>query len=291
MLKWKANGKILRVKELNVFNLSPPPRYRLARAPLAQALVQVRFPFIARLQSAEAIAPIQDRLKDRYPYMNHRQEISLQMSSGPQTGVSSELVWELSNDDGWIVVIGSGSATLAVGSSYFGFDDFAERFQQVLSILADEAKIARCDRLGTRYLSIAENPPGKDNGWQKWFQPELTGWASSKIIKNSASCDLAMSQVHLRSEPDWRFSAIAPEIRAIVQHGLVPAGSGIPGLPPITTNSLSYILGSDLYVESPQPFDVISLHEQFGVLHSEIDAFFRWSLTKLGEEHFGLEEL
>jgi len=30
---------------------------------------------------------------------------------------------------------------------------------------------------------------------------------------------------------------------------------------------------------------------QFTALHTQIDALFRWSLTREGEEHFGLEEL
>lgn len=277
-----------------MFRLEAPLRYRLVRAPLAQALIQVRFPLIARLQTPEGIAPIQDRLRERYPYMAQRQEIAMQIGSGaqgPAAGVVGGLVWELSDDEGRVVVVSTGSASLTVGTAYEGAEEFAERFEEVLSVLAEVVGVPRCDRLGLRYLSVAENPPGDETGWRRWFRPELTGWVASDMLDDETVPELALSQVQLRAAGGGPFSGLVPDIRGAVQHGLVPAGSGIPGIPPITTNAASYILDLDLSVEAPQPFDIAILRKQFEALHREIDAFFRWSLTHQGEDHFGFEEL
>ena len=277
-----------------MFRLAAPARYRLARAPLAQALAQVRFPLIARLQSAEGIAPIQDRLRERYPYMAQRQEIALQFtpgSPGPPAGMVGGLAWELTDDDGRIVVVSTGSATLSAGAAYAGVEEFAERFEQVLSVLSEEANVPRCDRLGVRYLSVAPTPPGDEAGWREWFRPELTGWVASEILDDQTVPEVALSQVQLRAAADGPFSGLAPDIRGAIQHGLVPAGSGLPGIPPITTSTASYVIGLDLAAEAPQPFDTGTLRRQFEALHREIDAFFRWSLTHRGEDHFGFEEL
>jgi len=277
-----------------VFRLQAPTRYRLTRAPLAQALVQVRFPLIARIQSAEGIAPIQERLRDRYPYMAQRQEVALQITpgpTGPTPGVVGGLAWELTDDGGRMAVISTGSATLTVGSAYEGVDDFAERLEQILSVLGEEAGVPRCDRLGVRYLSVAETPPGGETSWREWFRPELTGWVASNLLDDQTVPEVALSQIQLRAAAEGPFSGLTPDIRCAVQHGLVPGGSGIPGIPPITTTAASYILGLDLSVEAPQAFDAGALRRQFEALHREIDAFFRWSLTPQGEDHFGFEEV
>ncbi len=274
-----------------MFRLDPPGRYRLARAPLAQALVQVRFPMIARLQTAEGIAPIQERLRDRYPYMTARNEIAVQPPTGPggqPPVITGGVAYELTDDDDRIVTIGGGSATLSVGAAYEGVEEFAGRMEAVLAVLAEEARIPRCDRLGARYLTVVEQPPGHEAGWKEWFRRELTGWAASGVLDDETRLEAGLNQVSLRSPAASSFAGPA-EIRANIQHGLVPSGSGIPGNPPITTSAWSYIISMDLFCETAQPFDPVGLRSQFEELHSEIDSFFRWSLTPAGEKHFGYE--
>ncbi len=274
-----------------MFRLDPPERYRLERAPLAQAMAQVRFPLIARLNSADGIAPIQDQLRDRYPYMAQRQEVALQFPSQGSPGGTIGSAWELTDDEGRVVSISTGSATLSVGVAYEGVEEFAERFEQLLTVLAQQARVPRCDRLGVRYLSVAETLPGQETGWQEWFRPELTGWAGSPLLDDKTVADVALCQVHLRGAPSGPLLGLVDDVRCNANHGLVPGGSSIPGIPPVATNVPSYILDLDLYVEAPQLFAPGALRGQFEALHSEIDAFFRWSLTPAGEKRFGLIRL
>lgn len=56
-----------------MFRLDAAPRYRLARPPLNQALVQVRFPVRTVLATMEGIAPIQQYLGTLFPYLKQEQ--------------------------------------------------------------------------------------------------------------------------------------------------------------------------------------------------------------------------
>lgn len=65
-----------------MFELGPVDQYTLARPPLAQALAQVRFPLLAKLQTFEGIAPLQEALQAEYPYMDKVAEAGLSVSVG-----------------------------------------------------------------------------------------------------------------------------------------------------------------------------------------------------------------
>ena len=82
-----------------MFVLPEVPPYHLRRAPLVQALVQIRFPMLADLQSVDGIARLQDRLGDRFPYLNQRsqQQLALQFQIGPE---ASRLARALRRPDG-----------------------------------------------------------------------------------------------------------------------------------------------------------------------------------------------
>ena len=100
-----------------LFQVPEAPRYRLNRAPLVQALAQVRFPLIAALETMAGIAPLQEALRGAFPYMEQEQvqEVSLVVGpAGPAGGASAASVtWKLTNDTGTLIVIGAGSATLS----------------------------------------------------------------------------------------------------------------------------------------------------------------------------------
>jgi len=274
-----------------VFLVGPQARYHLANAPLVQALVQVRFPVSARLATVEGIAPIQQGLRGTYPFMQQLHQMNIQIGPGAAPpGIVGGSAWELRDDDGWAVAIAPDSATLSVGSAYEGVEEFGRRFVEMVQVLCEVEQVPRCDRLGVRYISVAETIPGDDASWRSWFRPELVGWVGNAVVVEPTSVTSAINQVQLSSLPTPVFAG-AQAMQALVRHGLVPAGTVIPGAPPVTTGAVSYILDIDVSVEAPQPFSADSLEEQFTELHSQIDRFFRWTLTPNGETHFGLEEV
>lgn len=278
-----------------MFELEGAGRYRLERAPLAQALAQVRFPLIAHLQTLPGVAPVQDRLRDLFPYMQQQrvQEFALQVGpAGPSAPeVETSVTWEFTDDDGRLLVLAAGSATLSVGEQYGGIEDFSGRFREVLDALAAVEGLRRCDRLGVRYLSLAEPPPGDNDAWARWFRPELTGWIASGVVAADATVTGSITQTQLACPPSNDLGVCPGDVGALVRHGFAGPSAAIPGVPPIVTTSAAYLLDLDLFVAVPQRFDIDGLLAQFLALHGQIDRFFKWTLTDEGREYFGYEDV
>ena len=285
--KWKTVGEY---PTLPLFRVPEAPRYRLERAPLVQALAQVRYPLIAALETMPGIAPLQEALRGTFPYMEQEllQEVSLVVGpAGPAGGGSAASVtWKLTNDAEALIVIGAGSATLSAGASYTTVEAFSADFERVLDALASVG-VPRCDRLGVRYLSLAPDLPGESRSWRRWFKPELLGWAGSEFVAEGA-LETSVNQVMLRQPPTGDLAGPPAEVQAVVRHGAVSASTEVPGIPPLRVSNPSYLLDLDVFVAGHQPFDSAEILKQFAMFHRQIDSFFYWSLTKEGAEHFGM---
>ncbi|HXH59118.1 TIGR04255 family protein [Iamia sp.] len=274
-----------------LFGLPDPPSYTLSNAPLAQALAQVRFPLIAGFETMAGIAPLQERLRPRFPYMEQvkTQEIAfLTGPAGPAAGASESVSWNLTDDAGYTLAVNAGSATVSVGEAYTSVDDFIDALREVLVALAD-AGVPRSDRLGVRYLSLAPDLPGESGAWRRWFREELVGWAGSSVL-STRSLVSSVTQVHAIAAAVDDLSGPPGDVQAIVRHGFVPSGSVVPGIPPLDVGDPSYLLDVDVATVGHQDFDPDRLVEQFQLFHSQVDRFFYWTLTEEGGHHFGLEE-
>ena len=288
---WKAIGKLReRESSLPLFQLPQAPRYRLERAPLVQAIAQVRYPLLARLESMAGIAPLQEALRTVFPYMEQEtvQEVSFVVGpAGPAAGASdASITWKLTNDSGNQVVVGAGSASLSAGTSYTTVEDFSADLEHMLNALISVG-VPRCDRLGVRYLSVAQDLPGECRSWRRWFKPELLGWAGSDHIDDGA-LETAVNQVMLRQPPIDDLSGPPADIQATVRHGAVPAQTQIPSIPPLDIEVASYLIDVDVFSVGRQPFKPELILDQFEVFHRQIDQFFYWSLTEEGAKHFGM---
>jgi uncharacterized protein (TIGR04255 family) len=275
-----------------MFRLEAPPRYRLTRPPLNQALVEVRFPVQTGLASIEGVAPIQQQLGTLFPYLNQQQVQQLSMLVSPGVPASAEAqtahTWRFEDDSGWTLVLGPGSATLSIGPQYSEFREFSDRFSAVVSALSISAGVMRADRLGVRYLNIAEIPPGDEHGWRRWFRPELTGWSGTDIIGDSRLIT-SITQTQLAAPPVGELAGPPVDVQAIVRHGVVPGNTVIPGAVPPQLQRPAYLIDLDIFVEAPQPFDPQELSRQVTVFHSQIDRFFYWAMTEDGAARFGCE--
>ena len=285
--KWKSRG---RESPLPLFQFPQAPRYRLERAPLVQAIAQVRYPLIAKLESLSGIAPLQEELRAVFPYMEQEvaHEVSLVVGpAGPAAGASeASVTWKLTNDSGTQIVVSAGSASLSAGTSYTTVEAFSADFEHMLNALISVG-VPRCDRLGVRYLSLAEDLPGEDRSWRRWFKPELLGWAGTDVIEDGV-LETSINQVMLRQPPTGDLSGPPADIQATVRHGAVPAQTQVPSTPPLHIAVPSYLIDVDVYSVGPQRFRPASILEQFEIFHQQIDRFFYWSLTEEGAEHFGM---
>lgn len=271
-----------------LFDLPVPPPYRLGNAPLVQALVQVRYPLVATLETLAGVAPIQAVLESNFPYMEQEkvQEIAFLVGpAGQSAGSTAEsVVWKFTNDSGLVLAVAAGSASLTADKSYAGVDDFASMLALLLSALKT-VRIQRCDRIGVRYLSVAAGLPNDSGAWRRWFNRDLIGWVGSSLVLDER-LTMAISQVQLSYPAVGDLAGPPADVQVIVRHGAVPAGTGVPGLPPVNVSEGSYLLDIDVFVAASQPFDPVILTEQFRLFHGQIDRFFYWSLSDEGKEHF-----
>jgi uncharacterized protein (TIGR04255 family) len=279
----------------SVFALDPVSRYRLEGPPLAQAIGQIRYPLRAWLQTADGVVDLQRELLDLFPYMNQEQlqQVALLMGPGitPASEAQTQRAWRFTDDAGWVLVVTADSASLSVGPEYADFEEFRIRFAAVVAALRQTAGVPRCDRLGLRYVDIAEVPPGNETAWRDWFRPELTGWAAGDVVGENTRVLTTITQSHLAAPPLTDGGEPPLDVQALVRHGYVPAKSVIPGVAHGPIDSPAFLLDIDLFVEGHQPFTAEDLTQQVTVLHDQIDRFFRWALTPAGEAYFGLEEL
>ncbi len=274
-----------------LFDIPRAPSYRLARAPLVQALAQVRYPLVADFQSLAGVASLQGLLRADFPYMEQSkvQELGFALGpAGPSAAASETVNWKLTNDTGDLLEIGSGSATVSSGPSYAGVEAFAQTFGLLVGALS-KIGIPRCDRIGVRYLSIAESIPTEPTALQRWFRPEVLGWSGSSAVKPERVASSIM-QTQLLTPPLEHFDSCPADVQAMVRHGFVPAGTVVAGIPQVSVESAAFIMDIDLFCVGHQPMAPTRLLEQFRAFHSEIDGFFFWSLTSEGCEHFGFEK-
>lgn len=289
-IQWHAFGTFV-----PVFELEPVPRYRLERPPLVQAVGQVRYPIVARLQTLEGIAPVQDALAMLFPYMQQQQRQQLSLIVGPGSepvgGAQMTNTWLFTDDAGWRLTVAPDTATLEIGPEYGSFEEFEERFRAMLQALRQGVPLQRCDRLGLRYVDVAQVPPGDENAWRCWFRPELTGWSASNVVSDSTRVETSITQTQLAAAPTGHLAGPPVDIQAIVRHGYVPRNAVLPGVLPAQLERPAFLIDVDLFVEGHQGFDATELTRQVGIFHDQIDRFFRWCLSPTGQEYFGLEEV
>ncbi len=275
-----------------MFDLEPVSRYRLERPPLAKAVGQARYPIVARLQTLDGIAPVQEALTPLFPYMQQQQQQQLSLIVGPGSqpvsGGQITNSWLFTDDVGWSLTVAPDAATLEIGSQYGSFEEFELRFRAVLEALRQGAALQRCDRLGLRYVDVAQVPPGDEHAWRGWFRSELTGWSASALVSDSARVDTSITQTQLAASPTGHLAGPPVEIQAIVRHGYVPQSAVLPGVLPVPLERSAFLIDVDLFVDGHQAFEETELTRQIGLFHDQIDRFFRWCLLPAGEEYFGL---
>jgi len=278
-----------------MFGLDPAPRYRLSRPPLVQAFGEIKFSARAKLATMEGISPVQDRLDSVFPYMSSQQVQQVALLLGPAgpsaAGNPAAQVWHFDDGAGWSLNLSADTATLSVGPQYGEFSEFSDRFRVALAALAEGAGVLRTDRLGIRYVNIAEIPPGDAMAWRTWFRSELTGWPATDAVADGTHLITTITQSQLTAPPTGELAGPEADIQAVVRHGLVPANTMIPGVLPMQPRGPAFLLDIDIFTEGPQPFVPGELTRQLTMLHDQIDRFFFWALTDEGASYFGREVL
>jgi uncharacterized protein (TIGR04255 family) len=294
-VEWKERGKIgVRGTgtRSQMFNIPAVKQYRLINPPLIQALAQVRFPVVAKLAKLEGIADLQEALRPKFPYMEQSIEstIALDLSTELDVKADHNVSWHFTDDEGRLLVIGTNVMTLSIGEQYEGIESFSQLFKECLQLIFQHLALRRCTRIGIRFLDLVADT-GISPGWKEWFKGEITGWPASNIVGGATKLQSALTQTHLYYDSPSETSQVNGVMQSVVRHGLLEKGATLPGVPPINLDNRSFLLDIDFFSATTQRFDATNIDLQFKALHSQIDRFFRWSLTEEGEKEFGLEEI
>jgi uncharacterized protein (TIGR04255 family) len=276
-----------------MFDLGHVGLYRLQRPPLAQALAQVRFPLVAKLQTFEGVSPLQDALQDEYPYMDKVVETGMAISIGqPAAALQTETTnsWHFKDDEDRLIVLSPNSLTLSVGKQYEGFNEFRDRFDRVLDILKQTFSIRRCVQVGTRYVNIIDDTGAEIDHWKTIFETDLVGWPASEIVHGDTRLQASVSQIQLVSPPTNALADFPADVQAVIRHGIAPENSIVPGIPPIQLPNRAFFLDIDMFIAANQEFHTSEITGQLRTMHSQIAKFFHWSLTDEGKNHFSLKE-
>lgn len=278
-----------------MFGVAPAPHYRLSRSPLVRALGQVSFSTRAKLASTEGVAPVQELLDPVFPYLRPQQVQQMSLlggggGSGPG-GPPPAHVWHFDDDGGFTLELSADTATLSVRPDYDGFSELSDRFRAVLLALAVGAGVARADRLGIRYVNIAEVPPDDVTAWLTWFRPQLTACPTTGTVEDGTQLVTTITQSQLTAPAMGELAGPKSDIQAIVWYGLVPSNTMVPGVLPMQPRGPAYLLDIDIFTDGPQPFEPDELSRQLAVLHDQIDRFFFWAVTDDGAAYFGREIL
>lgn len=240
----------------------------LEHAPLVKVLVQMRFPTIAKIDSIDAIAALQDQLKQSYSILRQEHQVPLVPVGAGATPVQVfGTIWRLSSTDSkWVVVLARDFVAMET-SAYVSRTDFVGRWTEVLEAMsAADLTPAVYDRLGIRYIDRLDEEE-MVNDLAQLVRPEMLGITNVEV-PNGSSMEVNVTQAQFRID--------GLEMKA--SWGILPARTVIlPGIDAVDTRS--WILDVDVYQEQQESYDIASVVELTTAASVRAYEFFRWSVT------------
>ena len=185
----------------------------LKRAPLEVVLCQVRFTPVLALLGDAGVAGFQEGIRRQYPVSGKASEAQVTLKSSGRIEASQQApVWRFTDQDGkWTVSIAVNFVALEA-PEYTHFDDFAERFDQVLDVLYRTVHPSDAIRVGLRKVNAIRHPDvSQPSDWTALLNPALLGVLSVPGVGEKVTT--SWSEFHLRDDEDGTLA---------VRHGAVP---------------------------------------------------------------------
>lgn len=264
----------------NVSRFPHAPRVIYRQNTLVEVLCQLRFPRILRID-AELPATFQERLRSRYPVL--KESAAIEVSSLPpelaripgleQAIQAGQRKYDLvSKDDLWKVTLTSGFVALTT-SRYERWEDFRERIDEVLRVLADVYVPSEFVRIGLRYQNVIRRSALQLEGtsWRGLLAEHTLGELREDWLE--PSIEHAAREIVVRME--------VPGDRVRIQHGFVQAADA--------TQEQCYLIDADFFRdESTEVGDAISVLTR---LNGESGRLFRWLIEGRLHEAMGPDEV
>jgi uncharacterized protein (TIGR04255 family) len=219
--------------------LTEREREILAGNRLKVVVAQVKFPPVHALNTSAGVAPFQDAIREWYPIAADRgHQVTLKLSTaGFENEGSQPGPWRfLTEDSAWTVALAPDSLSLET-TSYLAYEDFQERFVQLLAALVEIVRPARLDRFGFRFLNeLALANVRTLADWRPFIGEDLLALTGSGALSEKVT--FAVQQVNLELDDG----------KIILKHGYSPREPGAD------TPSV-YVIDIDTFDDRPMAFD------------------------------------
>jgi len=248
--------------------LSKEPHCHYTATPLAEVICQLRFPEILRIE-ATLPATFQDRIRDKFPLFQQRQEIPSPKIAGMPGNMS--LIkqkpitnYQFSTADGiWRINLTSRFISLSC-SRYHSWEDFAAMLDQPLAAFIQVYKPAHFERVGLRYVNFFSRRELQldDIPFRELFLPVYLGPLSFDSI-SEASVAKSTIEFDMALQGGCR--------------GKVHAGPGIINRNGIQDKEVKFIFDQDLYMNGPLALNLAV--GSLNTLHAQAFGLFRGAIT------------
>ena len=250
------------------------PQLMLSKAPLVQALCQVRFAPVPELVDDDNERKMAALLEDTYPIRGTVQGAQLPVFGGP-ANLPLETFRTFEDLDGhWKVTVAQDAVTLET-REYFDRDDLLNRTSAVLTALGQVRQPPIMTRVGVRYTDRILKP----EGLRALVQPSLLGLLPE--VDDDQLVDHQSTQVALRDA--------TTNAQVLVRSLLLPPGAQFdPNIAGVDVPS--WVLDIDSSKQQNLRFDVHEVVEMARLLAKLAYQVFYWAVTDEFRANYGVSE-
>jgi uncharacterized protein (TIGR04255 family) len=239
------------------------PRIEFSNNPLKVVVAQIKFPAMFGMTEPAALAGFQIDLGHRYPTALPRiPNVTVTVGpAGAAETVTDAGPVRLASDDGmWFISIANDSISLET-KAYESWIGFRDRLEELMGAIPDALRPHHTARIGLRFVDqIQASGVATLSDWQPYIDPSLLGSPESLIFDERMILEL--QQISLRIDE----SAIN------LRHGYVQN-------PPDADFPSTYVIDTDVFTETEQPFDWAAILDRVNQYHDWAWNLFRRSIT------------
>lgn len=256
------------------FDQETHPRIEFRNNPLKVVVAQIRFPAIYGLTEPAALAAIQATLGRLYPKALPRiPNVTVNIGPGGVADTSTDAgpVRFATDDESWLINITPEWISVET-QAYVSWVGFRARFEEFLAAIPADLRPRRISRFGVRYVDQIQAPGvATASDWRPYIEQSLLGPEGALLFDDRIVQGL--QQLSFRMNED------AINLR----HGYVrnEATADFPS---------TYVIDSDLFTETEQPFDVPAILARADRYHDWAWNLFRRSITPAAVDLLGGDE-